>query len=68
MFTDETQRQQEIQKEYQKDFWGEGQFFYYLKRRLVKDFYRCPFPTGMVAAYYVFPIPDDEIEFGLVDQ
>ncbi len=67
VFTDDDQRQVEIQKEYQKDFWGEGQFFFYLKRHGVKNFYRCPLPEGMTVADYVFPIPADEIEFGLVE-
>lgn len=58
----------ELQKEYQKDFYAEGQFFYFLKRLNRKMFYRCPFEEGMRESAYVFPIPDDEIEYGLVIQ
>lgn len=61
-----------IQKEYQKEYFGEGQYFYFLKRHAVKDFYRCPETLrdkgGMSKLQYVFPIPDNEIEYGLVEQ
>lgn len=67
-FIDEDQRTKELMKEYQKDFYAEGQFFYYLKHVNARTFHRCPFEDGMKEAYYVFPIPDDEIEFGLVDE
>lgn len=59
-FTDEV-RKEALLKEYQKDFFAEGQFFYFLKRHNCETFYRCPV-AKMV--YYVFPIPDDEVEFG----
>ena len=67
-FTTEALRIAELQKEYQKDFYAEGQFFYFLKRLNIKTFYRCPYENGMSEAAYVFPIPDDEVEFGLVIQ
>lgn len=67
-FTDSNHRQKELEKEYQKDFYAEGQFFYFLKRINASTFHRCPFEEGMKEAYYIFPIPDAEIEFGLVDQ
>lgn len=68
VFNSEKLRLTELQKEYQKDFFGEGQFFYFLKRLRISNFYRCPFANGMKDAHYVFPIPDDEIEYGLVKQ
>lgn len=57
-----------LMKEYQKEFFAEGQFFYFLKRHGSKSFYRCP-PTllnngGMGKVQYVFPIPNDEVEYG----
>lgn len=67
-FTDEAQRIEELQKEYRKDFYAEGQFFYFLKRLGRKEFYRCPFEEGMKMSAYVFPVPDDEIEYGSVDE
>lgn len=54
-----------LQREYQKDFFAEGQFFYFLKRHHAKTFYRCPVVGDFDA--YVFPVPDDEVEFGLTD-
>lgn len=53
----------ELQKEYQKDFFAEGQFFYFLKRHHAKTFWRCPVQDFDA---YVFPIPDDEVEFGSI--
>ena len=29
----ETARKNQVEKEYRKDFWGEGQMFYYYKRQ-----------------------------------
>ena len=59
-YTD-VERREALLKEYQKEFFAEGQFFYFLKRHNYETFYRCPV-AKMV--YYVFPIPDDEVEFG----
>lgn len=47
----------EIYKEYKKEFIGEGQLYFYHKRR--KDV-----NIGNVRANYIFPMPDVEIEFG----
>lgn len=66
-YTDDAQWNELLQKEYSKEFFAEGQYFYFLKRHQLKTFWRCPFDTGMVPAYYVFRIPDDEIEFGIVE-
>lgn len=66
-YTDDEQWKELIQKEYSKEFFGEGQYFYFLKRHNLKTFWRCPFDSGMIPAYYVFRIPDDEVEFGIVE-
>ncbi|MDR6782381.1 hypothetical protein ABIE26_001131 [Pedobacter africanus] len=51
----------EITKEYQKDFYAEGQLFYYYKRKL---FNRMQFSTrNLMEASYIVPIPDNELEF-----
>lgn len=54
--------------EYQKDFFAEGQFFYFLKRNGLTNFYRIPQTLlnkgGMSKTQYVFPIPNNEIEYG----
>ena len=57
----EDYRRDVLLKEYQKDFFAEGQFFYFLKRHNYETFYRCPVEKML---YYVFPIPDDEVEYG----
>lgn len=67
-FTTNAARIDELKKEYQKDFYAEGQFFYFLKRHNMKDFHRCPYENGMPESAYVFPIPDDEVEYGFVSQ
>lgn len=54
----------EIQFEYRKEFYAEGQLWFYYKRKNVLTL-----PDGianpMTTAKYVFPLPNDEIEFGL---
>lgn len=54
--------QEEIQKEYQKEFIAEGQLFYYYKRQNLSTI---PFAAQtMDRNTYVFPVPDNELEFG----
>jgi len=51
----------EITKEYQKEFYAEGQLFYYYKR---KGVVRMQFMTADIPlSKYVLPIPDAELEF-----
>lgn len=56
--------QAELQKEYRKEFYGEGQLWFYYKRRNVATI-----PDGvgnpMTAAKYTMPFPQTELEFGL---
>ena len=53
----------ELQFEYRKEFYAEGQLWFYYKRKNVLTI-----PDGganpMTVAKYTFPIPDAEIEFG----
>lgn len=53
----------EIQFEYRKEFYAEGQLWFYYKRKNTVTI-----PDGvanpMTAAKYIFPLPDAEIEFG----
>ena len=53
---------QEIQQEYQREFFAEGQLFFYYKRMNLP---RIPY-TNVDATedVYVLPLPDDELEFG----
>lgn len=51
----------EILKEYQKEFYAEGQLFFYYKRKLTV---RMLFGTkNLSEANYVVPVPDNELEF-----
>lgn len=54
----------EVQKEYRKEFYGEGQIWYYFKRKNVTTI-----PDGvgnpMTATKYTFPLPFNELQFGL---
>ncbi|WP_163716019.1 RagB/SusD family nutrient uptake outer membrane protein [Mangrovibacterium lignilyticum] len=54
--------QQEIFKEYRKEFLGEGQLFFYYKRLNLSTVEGAP--VGANDAVYVWPMPDNEIEFG----
>ena len=52
----------EIEAEYQKEFMAEGQLFYYYKRQNLASI---PFAAqAMNRDTYVFPVPDNELEFG----
>ena len=51
----------EIEAEYRKEFMAEGQLFYYYKRL---DYMTLPDMGVVMTGNYVFPMPDDEIEFG----
>ncbi|MNJ91531.1 SusD family protein [compost metagenome] len=49
----------EIYKEYKKEFFGEGQLFYYYKRHNAVD------AGGWTQQFkYILPMPEDEINFG----
>ena len=54
--------QTEIFKEYQKEFYGEGQLFYYYKRLNMPEMWDTnQFDKVSTIGMYVFPLPDDEI-------
>lgn len=53
----------EIMKEYRKSFIGEGQFFYYLKRRNIENIPDAPEKVSYKTAYVV-PLPEKEMEYG----
>ncbi|BAV06949.1 SusD family protein [Filimonas lacunae] len=50
----------EIQKEYQKEFWGEGQLFFYYKRNNVSDVPGGDSPWSTYTPNYVVPLPLSE--------
>ncbi|SHL13289.1 SusD family protein [Chitinophaga jiangningensis] len=53
----------EITKEYQKEFYGEGQIWYYFKRKQLTTITSANFNSGlkMTPALYVPPIPESEL-------
>lgn len=55
--------EEEIYKEYRKTYVGEGQLFYYMKR---KDFDKLPQQTAVenLRSIWCLRIPDNELEFG----
>ncbi|NIG53758.1 RagB/SusD family nutrient uptake outer membrane protein [Chitinophaga sp. Cy-1792] len=52
----------EITKEYKKEFYGEGQLFYYFKRRNASKIDGST--VVMSTDRYAFPLPADEIQYG----
>lgn len=64
---DKTFRTNELLKEYMKEFYAEGQLFYFYKRWFYKRFLNCPLEKGMTAENYIFQVPDAELIFGAND-
>ncbi len=54
--------QQRLEKEYRKEFYGEGQMFFYYKRNRVER-YTWPQGFDVDVAKYVIPRPDEQIVF-----
>ncbi|MBL1409451.1 RagB/SusD family nutrient uptake outer membrane protein [Sphingobacterium faecale] len=50
----------ELQKEYQKDFFGEGQLFFFYKRRNVTSIPNGSALSGNISVNYNIPMPDSE--------
>lgn len=61
-FSNDKDMLEALKTEYRKEFFAEGQFFYFLKRHGERDFYRSV--IEMTEQEYVFPLPDDEKEYG----
>lgn len=61
--------QEEIYKEYRKEFLGEGQLYYYLKRKNLDSYKGINLRTiyGLTYKSYILPIPVSEIEFGNIE-
>lgn len=54
----------QLLKEYRKEFYAEGQLWYFYKRHEYKTFLFCPLKTDMTEVNYRFPLPENETEFG----
>ena len=65
-FTSDDQRIETLDAEYAKEFYGEGQYFPFLKLHERRTFQNCPL-SGMTKTEYVFPLPDNEIEYGWIE-
>ena len=59
----QTNRINEIMKEYRKEYFAEGQLFYFLKAHNYSTYYGCGIET-MTEAHYQMTLPDDEYIFG----
>ncbi len=64
MTTGKTVRVNELMKEYVKDFYGEGQLFFFYKRHNFHTFSNCPAPNDDMSTHYQMPLPNDEYTFG----
>jgi len=54
-----------LQQEYRREFYAEGQLFFYYKRRNVQTIPDSEISiAGKTAEVYVFPLPDREVEYG----
>ena len=65
-FTSETDKMNQIEKEYRKELYAEGQLWYFYKRLGYKTFLYCPV-ENMTESNYRFAIPDDETILGNIN-
>lgn len=65
-FLNAEEKKNQIMKEYRKEFYAEGQLWYFYKRNAYPTFLNCPL-NNMQEVNYRFSIPDNEKEFGIVD-
>lgn len=63
----EEQKLYNLEKEYRKEFYAEGQLWYFYKRHGYKTFQFCPVKKDLTEANYRFSIPDDEITLGNIN-
>lgn len=65
-FSSEEEKMNNIEKEYRKEFYAEGQLWYFYKRLGYETFLNCPV-SNMTESNYRFPIPDDETILGNIN-
>ena len=58
----QTTRTYEVMKEYQKEYFSEGQLWFFYKRHNFRTFFTCP--LNDVRSSYQWPLPDNETLFG----
>lgn len=64
---DESEKMTAIEKEYRKEFYAEGQLWFFYKRNGYKTFQFCPLKKDLTETNYRFSIPDDEITLGNIN-
>lgn len=62
-FSNEQEKNLNIEKEYRKEFYAEGQLWFFYKRKEYEKFQFSPIQK-MTEEHYRFSLPDDEITFG----
>lgn len=62
----EDDRKVQLEKEYRKEFYAEGQLWYFYKRLGYETFLNCPVEK-MTESNYRFPVPDDETALGNIN-
>jgi hypothetical protein len=60
----EEQRVAALNKEYRKEFYGEGQYFWFLKIHGITGGLSHSPEVTLVEENFVFPLPDAEVEYG----
>ena len=63
-FTDENARKEALSAEYRKEFYAEGKYFYFMKHIGFTGTLTYSPTITMVNEYYLFPLPDNEKEYG----
>ena len=58
-----------LDKEYRKEFYGEGQYYWFLKTHgRIGSLTYCPDQVELVAENFVFPLPDAEVQYGWTEE
>ncbi|MDO5664108.1 MAG: RagB/SusD family nutrient uptake outer membrane protein [Bacteroidia bacterium] len=63
VFTTSQARDEMLDIEYRKEFYGEGQYWYFLKRNFKKKWITYTFEQEMVHENYIFALPTNEIQY-----
>ena len=65
----EENRINELGKEYRKEFYGEGQYYWFLKAHgIIGTLTYCPDKVTLVEENFVFPLPDAEVQYGWTEE
>ncbi len=62
-FTDEETRFHVLNYEYRTEFYAEGQYWHFMKRHKIDAQNYAP-EVSFTESKYIFPLPDDEVEYG----